>query len=426
MPTVNKLHKTYINTEILPRQVGMEAGAQAYFWDASCPGLALKLTPAKAVFIVQQRMKTEKGKEKNTRVVIGRYPTMTVEEAREEAAKVVAVMRGGVDPVKRKKAKTPDGVTLQRCLDDYLSKYDLKLRPKTKDVYSSAVRRCFKDWLDMELTDIDSEMIAARQLEISNANGPRGKGEAQANQAMRVLRRLYNYAGFTYKDANGKRLITSNPVLCLKEQSLWNANKKRHDIIHGDVLSDWYQAVVKVESETIRDYILLCLFTGLRRGEAARLKWSNVKLTGKKPILVIPAEDTKTNSEHQLPLTGFVFELLQRRSKVRNIDNDYVFPGAKRGAHIVEPKRAIASIIEKSGVDFSMHTLRRTFSTVAERLDISYYKHKKLMNHSVGNDITGDYTQVFTEDLREPMQKISQYFCERLGMVEADKTDVQA
>ena len=56
-----------------------------------------------------------------------------------------------------------------------------------------------------------------------------------------------------------------------------------------------------------------------------------------------------------------------------------------------------------------MHTLRRTFETTAESLDISYYALKRLLNHSMGTDVTSGYIVTSTERLREPMAKICEY-----------------
>lgn len=60
--------------------------------------------------------------------------------------------------------------------------------------------------------------------------------------------------------------------------------------------------------ETIRDYLLLVVFTGLRRKEAAGLTWSNMDLSDKTLRII----ETKSNQTHTLPLSDFLFELLQR------------------------------------------------------------------------------------------------------------------
>lgn len=59
----------------------------------------------------------------------------------------------------------------------------------------------------------------------------------------------------------------------------------------------------------MRDYLLLLLFTGLRREEAARLRWTDVDLKAR--TLTVP--DSKNGSPHTIPLAPCVADLLARR-----------------------------------------------------------------------------------------------------------------
>jgi hypothetical protein len=63
------------------------------------------------------------------------------------------------------------------------------------------------------------------------------------------------------------------------------------------------------------------------------------------------------------------------------------------------------------------HDLRRTYVTVAESLDISRYAIKRLVTHSIGNDVTEGYVIMDVERLRAPMQKITDYFLKAMGKV---------
>jgi hypothetical protein len=76
---------------------------------------------------------------------------------------------------------------------------------------------------------------------------------------------------------------------------------------------------------------------------------------------------------------------------------------------LVEPKRQLAKIIEKTDVPFAMHDLRRTFVTIAESLDISSFAVKALVNHKAGDDVTSGYIQLSVERLRKPMQTITDF-----------------
>lgn len=73
-------------------------------------------------------------------------------------------------------------------------------------------------------------------------------------------------------------------------------------------------------------------------------------------------------------------------------------------------------IIAQSGVNFTLHDLRRTFITVAESLDIPAYALKRLLNHKMTQDVTAGYIVMDVERLREPMQKITDYLLRLVGV----------
>ena len=62
---------------------------------------------------------------------------------------------------------------------------------------------------------------------------------------------------------------------------------------------------------------------------------------------------------------------------------------------------------ELVGFDFTPHDLRRTFETTANRLAFSQYTLKKLVNHRNTRDVTGRYIVLDIDELREPMQQIT-------------------
>jgi len=62
-----------------------------------------------------------------------------------------------------------------------------------------------------------------------------------------------------------------------------------------------------------------------------------------------------------------------------------------------------------SGVECTLHDLRRTFITIAESLDIPGYALKRLLNHKDPNDVTAGYIVSDVGRLRGPMQKITDF-----------------
>ena len=160
---------------------------------------------------------------------------------------------------------------------------------------------------------------------------------------------------------------------------------------------------MKLQNEILRDYLLLILFTGLRRQEAAKLKWDNIDSKAKTLMII----DTKNNHPHTLPLSDFLYDLFENRKQ--NSKSDYIFPGVGKEGYIIEPRKQMAKVIANSGIEFTIHDLRRTFITIAESLDISAYAVKRLVNHKMNNDVTAGYIVTDVERLRKPMQQITNY-----------------
>lgn len=389
------------------------AQGEEFVWDTELNCFGVKLTPSRSTYIVQGRAKG-----RTVKHVIGKVGEITLHEARIKAMQALADIRSGHNPNLEKEIARSKIVTLGQAYLEF--KQSRTLKPRTVQTYDENINRCLPDWLDKPLASITKDMVEKRHKELSNKNGPRGKGEATANQAMRLLRVIFNFAAVKYEDDAGVSLLPDNPVKRLTQVRGWNKIHRRQDIIQPHELSAWYRAVQELNNPVMSDYFLFCLFTGLRRTEASQLKWSYFDKKAK--VISIPAALTKTNSPHQLPLSDFLMELLERRARVRSLHNDHIFPAETGSAHIVEPKRSVESVSKRSGVKWSMHTLRRTFETTAESLDISYYALKRLLNHSMKADVTSGYIVTSTERLREPMSKISEYLL--LHMNKCDQTEV--
>ena len=161
------------------------------------------------------------------------------------------------------------------------------------------------------------------------------------------------------------------------------------------------------EPEHSRDFLLMALFTGMRRGELMALRWENVDLKAR--TLHLPK--TKNGDPLNLPLSTFLSELLAERF-ARADASPYVFPGPGRDGHLVETKKFLLRVSTGSGVSFTLHDLRRTFITIAESLDVPYYALKRLLNHRANGDVTGGYIVVNAERLRGPVEQVAQRILE--------------
>lgn len=344
------------------------------------------------------------------RITIGRYPELTVEQARKEAQKLLGKIATGIDPLAERREQKAKSVTLEQVFNDYLNARKT-LKQTTITDYHRIMKESFHDWRNKPLLSITKDMIAKRHATRGEAS------EARANLAMRFLRALFNFAAGEYEDAKGQSLILENPVKRLSHTRAWYRVQRRQTMIKAHELPAWYNAVMDFQDERstgksaiMRDYFLLILFTGLRREEAVRLTWDQVDLVAK----TITITDTKNHQKHVLPLSDFLYNLL--KSRQQNSATQFVFPGCGKTGYIVEPRKAMKKVIEKSGVSFTLHDLRRTFITIAESLDIPAYALKRLMNHKMNHDVTAGYIVMDVERLRIPMQMITDHFLKLMGV----------
>lgn len=404
---IRPLHFTKRALEKLPPA---QEGRRDYYQDTGSDGLLIGITDRGAKsFRVRRKLNG-----KSIRVTLGRFPDMTIDQARRKAREALSTLAEGINPVAEKRASRSRAMTLGGVFEDYIGSRGQSLKPSTAADYRRVLNCYLLDWIDRPMTDIGRDAVERRHRRISE------RSLAQANYAMRLLRALFNFAMARYEDGNGCPILTDNPTLRLSGVKAWHVIDRRQTVIKPHQLPVWWAAVDALDSDqatakasVVRDYLRFLLLTGLRRGEAARLRWVDVDLTA--GTFTIP--DPKNRERHTLPLSDYLAELLRRR---QNDGSPFVFPGGPKRdtgkpGYIVEPRRWLHQVTRDSGVAFTIHDLRRTFATVAESLDISPYTLKRLLNHKSGADVTAGYLIIDTERLRDPMQRITDYILRAAG-----------
>ena len=186
------------------------------------------------------------------------------------------------------------------------------------------------------------DMVETRHRELTALSS------AEANRAMRYLRALFAFAS-DYRDGSGEPVIPDNPVRRLSAKRLWKRVERRTRYIEPEQLRDWWSAVHSLKNkpqypsrEVLRDYLLLLLFTGLRRNEALCLRWENVNLDRG----TLCALDTKNRSDHSLPMGRYLWHLMRQRRRAS--DSEWVFANPLTGKRITDPRRQIVNVVAKS------------------------------------------------------------------------------
>ena len=318
--------------EIQPPKEG-----RLYLSDDRQPGLQICITAKNArTFLLYKKVH---GRPK--RIKIGRLGEITVEQARDRAKKMVAAIADGIDPMaERKSART------QPTLSD-LAKHWIEKHAKPRK----------KSWAEDErLKEKHLGTLKPRRLstikrsDIASLHSDLGEkcGHYLANRVLSLLSSMFGKAHeIGYEGAN-----PTKGVVKFKEES-------RARFLEAGELPAFFEAVKAYPDETLRDFFLVALLTGARRGNVQAMRWADLDLEWAR--WRIP--DTKSGQSVDVHLSEFALEVLCTRQDAAN-GSPWVFPGHKKGTHLKEPKAAWKAIITAAGIkDLRIHDLRRTLGS---------------------------------------------------------------
>jgi integrase len=210
-----------------------------------------------------------------------------------------------------------------------------------------------------------------------------------------------------YEFPDGSPVVSQNPVRRLNQLDSWNKLKRRQTVLSQTDLPNWYSAINKLEDKVMADYFLFVLLTGLRKNEAAHLKWQDVHSDHGYIEIMNP----KNKREFALPLTLRLQEILKRRQDQKiEADNPYVFPGVGKTGRLDLRGHHFNLVTSVCGVEFGLHDLRRTYLTQGFLMGHDLETLKKLANHKTSNsdDVTKGYLIVNVQDMLVPMEKVGE------------------
>lgn len=259
------------------------------------------------------------------------------------------------------KKNSPQVPTLSEVWEAY------KLTPgrleKTTEQYKSTIDRCILDWWHRPINSITRQEIRDRHSYLSQANQARGEGRAQADQIMRILNALFNFAIRKYR-IEGVQVLQDNPVMVLNDLKQWNRKPPRDEIVTPSQMPLFWKELENFPNSNDADFMKLVLLTGLNRALVMGLTWDQVDL--RKGALLLDGQ------LKPIPVSTFVLEVLKRRhSRRRSTKETYVFNSAKDDNKRHGEFRGSLEIERKLKFPCSPVVLARTFQSVAIGLSVS-------------------------------------------------------
>ena len=267
-------------TDTFIRKLSPPEKGQIEIWDSKLPGFGLRVSPkGTRSFVLMYRING-----RARRMTIGRYPVLSLADARHSALKALATVSDGKDPAaeRARKARAASPLHFEVFVDEFIDKY---AKPRNKDWRETQrlLKREFASvWRGRDIRKIEKRDV----LVVLDKMIKRGSPGA-ANHAYFAIRKLFNWA--VERDT-----IKYSPCQGLRAPAKATS---RDRYLNDDELKSVWNA-----SETLGypfgTISLILILTGQRIGEVANMEWDDLD----DEFWTIPAERNKSGRPHIVPL----------------------------------------------------------------------------------------------------------------------------
>ncbi|MFU1816599.1 tyrosine-type recombinase/integrase [Citrobacter portucalensis] len=341
------------------------------------------------------------GKEKV--LTVGKYPLMSLQEARDKAWLAKKDVSVGVDPVKAKKLSVKDN----SFSSIYQEWYDHK-KQVWSEVYSTELSRMFQDDIlpligGMEIHEIEPMQI----LEVIRRFEDRGAME-RANKARRRCGEVFRYAIVT-----GRAKYNPTPDLA---DAMKGYRKKNYPFLPADQIPAFNKALAGFSGSIVSKIATQVLqYTVLRTKELRSMQWSNVDFETR--TITIAEEVMKGRRPHLVPMSDQVASLLEMLRPVTQPISSFVFAGRNDKTKPIS-ENAVLLVIRQIGYEgmASGHGFRHQFSTIMNEHEWPADAIEKQLAHANSGSIRGIYNHAqYMDKRREMMQWWADWIDEKVS-----------
>ncbi len=336
---------------------------------------------------------------KQERLVIGRYPDLSLKEARQVRDESASLVAKGISP-KKDKAK-PKSILFKDYGERYLNEV---IRKERKDPYSM-VLYLNNDIYPM-MGSIPLDQVSIEDIRRTIWRKKEQGYDAAANQVRGLLKRMFDHA-ITWG------LVPFNPVLAITSRQVHKA-KPRDRYLSTNEIRTFYTTLLNSRIYRPRKLgLLLSLLTLVRKSELLKAKWEYIDFD--KRIWLIPETkaDSATGHSRQMVvyMSNQVIEIFKELKTIAG-DEPYVFVGRQSGTHISHNAFNTAQKAALALTDlppFTVHDLRRTASTHLNEQGFHSDAIEACLNH-IMRGVRGVYNKATYEKERtDIMEKWSNY-----------------
>ena len=333
------------------------------YWDEVIPSFGCRVSQGGAkTFILKLH---------NSRRAIGRYPVISLSEARTEAKRLLAEKTLG--------KVRPQHITFQKAKEQFLDEKRKSRRPSTVKNLKARLAQHFP--FKGQLADITHQELGRRLSKI--------KSSSEHDHALSVAKTFFTWC-------HNRRYISDNPVIGLAQHGHTSRSRVLTD---AEVKSIWEASEGIGTFGTI---VRLLILTGQRRGEIAALQWEWIDEDAR--TISLPASITKNGRVSVIPFGQLTYGIFDNVASGK-----LLFEARGKDAPFNGWSKSKAALDKLCGVkNWTLHDCRRYFATTLASLGTPIHVVEKLLNHVSGtiSGVAAIYNRHhFQDEMREAVAK---------------------
>ncbi|MCK4712869.1 MAG: tyrosine-type recombinase/integrase [Marinosulfonomonas sp.] len=373
-------HRINFTKAALTRAPNAKKGGLDSYYDEKEKGLMLLVTAGGAkTFYLYKRIDG-----KPERLLLGRFPDISIENARKAAQTAKGAIATGSNPQKDKRA-IRDEMTFGELFNEYLEKYS-KVHKRSWKYDEREINKFLPRWFKRKISSITKAEVERLHAKIGKENGL-----YQANRLLERIRSIFNKAIDWGWEG-------SNPAVGIKKYK----EKSRDRFLQPDELPRFFEALANEHNEAARDFFMISLLTGARKSNTLAMRWSDINFTTETWRI----EETKNSDPQTVHLPKQAMEILTARKW--KSESPWVFEGSGTSGHLADPKKAWARILAQAGIEnLRIHDLRRTLGSYQAATGANGYIIGKSLGHR-SQQSTAIYARLNLDPVRESVNKATE------------------
>jgi integrase len=328
-------------------------------------------------------------------VGLGRFPAVSLADARAKRDELTAAIRAGESPTEKRRKERDEAlksVTVREFAERYYAEVVETARKHPETVRRYLLKEVYPALGSMPLSKVNAQDMQ----EIIFTKKAAGHGQA-AVAIRNLLKRIWDYAIV-------RGAATANPAKATPVKFIAKANKRTRNLSDPEI-GIFLRALDRARiAKRYRTAFLIILLTLVRKSELRLARWEHIDLD--KGEWLIPAENAKNGKELLIFLSRQAIALFTELCCVPHRAGGYVMPTEKSFDQPLSANRLnqVLAGVRTGLPHYTIHDLRRTGSTRLNEMEFNELWVEKALNHSK-KGVSGIYNRAeYAKQRREMMQ----------------------